>query len=74
MVKAVLMLTSDSMPPDRGLIDKPTSGVKGVKKRITYVFTANADGSEKLPPVIIGQWARPRAFQSKSGEALGFYY
>lgn len=62
------------MPPDRGLMDKPTSGVKGNKKRITYAFTANADGSEKLCPFIIGKSARSRAFQRKTGKQLGFYY
>lgn len=62
------------MPPDRGLMDKPTSGVKGNKKRLTYAFTANADGSEKLCPFIIGKSARPRAFKRKTGEQLGFYY
>ena len=62
------------MPPDRGLMDKPSSGTKGNKKRLTYAFTANADGSEKLPPLIIGKVAKPRAFQKKSGAQLGFYY
>ena len=62
------------MPPDRGLMDKPSSGTKGNKKRLTYAFTANADGSEKLPPFVIGKAAKPRAFQKKSGADLGFYY
>jgi hypothetical protein len=62
------------MPPDRGLMDKPSSGTKGNKKRLTYVFTANADGSEKLPPFVIGKAAKPRAFQKKSGTQLGFYH
>jgi hypothetical protein len=62
------------MPPDRGLMDKPSSGVKGNKKRLTYALTANADGSEKLPPFVIGRYARPRAFQKKTGAQLGFYY
>lgn len=68
------MLSSYSMPPDRGLMDRPSSGTKGNKKRLTYAFTANADGSEKLPPFIIGKAAKPRAFQKKSGAELGFYY
>ena len=55
-------------------MDKPTSGVKGVKTQITYTFTADADGSEKLPLIIIGQWVQPRAFQGKSSKALEFYY
>ncbi|GLB34609.1 putative DDE superfamily endonuclease [Lyophyllum shimeji] len=63
-----------AMPPDRGLMDKPTSGVKGNKKRLTYALTANADGSEKLVPFIIGKAAKPRAFQKQTGAQLGFYY
>lgn len=62
------------MPPDRGLLEKPSSGVKGNKKRLTYALTINADGSEKLPPFIIGKAQKPRAFQKKSGGELGFYY
>jgi hypothetical protein len=41
---------------------------------LTYLLTANATGSEKLPPFIIGKAARPRAFNKKSGAQLGFYY
>jgi hypothetical protein len=44
------------MPPDRGLINKPSSGVKGDKKRLTYAFTINATGTEKLKPIIIGKF------------------
>jgi hypothetical protein len=62
------------MAPDRGLSDSKQSGVKGKKVRLTYAFTSNADGSEKLKPFIIGKAARPRAFNKKSGAQLGFYY
>jgi DDE superfamily endonuclease len=48
--------------------------VKGQKVRLTYAFTSNADGSEKLPPIIIGKAKRPQVFQKKSGKQLGFYY
>jgi hypothetical protein len=50
------------------------SGVKGVKKCITYALTTNADGSEKLPPFVIGKAERPRAFNKKYGAQLGFLY
>ena len=62
------------MAPDRGLSDCKQSGVKGKKVRLTYAFTSNADGSEKLPPFVIGKAARPRAFNKKTGEQLGFRY
>jgi hypothetical protein len=64
----------DRMPPDRGLADKKSAGVKGNKTRLTYAFTSNADGSEKLPPLIIGKANKPRAFRGKTGMQLGFYY
>ena len=62
------------MAPDRGLSDRKQSGVKAQKARLTYAFTSNASGSEKLPPFIIGKAARPRAFNKKTGAQLGFYY
>ena len=62
------------MAPDRGLSDRKQSGVKGRKVRLTYAFTSNANGSEKLPPFVIGKAARPRAFNKKTGDQLGFRY
>jgi hypothetical protein len=50
------------------------SGVKGIKKRITYALTTNADGSEKLPPFIIGKAKSPHAFNKKTSTQLGFLY
>ena len=32
------------------------------------------DGSEKLPPMIIGKAQKPRTFHKKTGAQLGFYY
>ena len=65
---------NDRMPPDRGLATAQFSGQKADKHRITYAFTANADGSEKLPPLIIGHARKPRAFKKKEGKDLGFDY
>ena len=62
------------MVPDKGLSDRKQSGVKSQKARLTYAFTSNASGSEKLPPFIIGKAACPRAFNKKTGAQLGFYY
>ena len=62
------------MVPDRGLVNKQYSGVKGKKIWLTYALTTNADGSEKLPPIMIGKAYRPWAFNKKTGEQLGFYY
>ncbi|EGO20629.1 hypothetical protein SERLADRAFT_452720 [Serpula lacrymans var. lacrymans S7.9] len=59
---------------DRGLSDKQQSGVKGQKKRLTYLFVANADGSTKLLPLIIGKAYKPCPFGNKTGKQLGFNY
>ena len=62
------------MPPDRGLADRKLSGVKAKKTRLTYAFTCNADGSDKLPPFVIGKYKKPRLFKGKTGAELGFNY
>jgi hypothetical protein len=62
------------MVPDRGLSTSQEHGVKGKKTRLTYAFTTNADGSEKLPAFIIGKAHKPRPFKNKTGPQLGFYY
>jgi hypothetical protein len=62
------------MVPDCGLATKHESGVKGKKVRVTYAFTTNADGSEKLPPFIIGKAKNPCCFRKKTGKQLGFLY
>ena len=62
------------MPPNRGLSDKKQPGFKGKKDRLTYVFTANADGSDKQKPLVIGKAFKPRAFGNKTGLQLGFQY
>ena len=53
------------MTPDRSLTtsDK-TKGTKKLKERITVVLTCNADGSEKLRPLVIGRANKPRCFKN----------
>ncbi|KAI9057990.1 DDE-domain-containing protein [Trametes sanguinea] len=67
-------LRIQKLPPDRGLSDKATAGVKGKKTRLTYAFTTNATGSDRLPPLIIGKYQKPRAFEGRTGKQLGFQY
>ncbi|KZP22133.1 DDE-domain-containing protein [Athelia psychrophila] len=62
------------MPPDRGLSNKAQSGVKGNKVCLTYLFVANATGTDKRPPLIIGKAKKPRAFKGKNSSQLGFNY
>ncbi len=57
-----------------GLTKEITPGVKGVKNRLTYSMCGNADGSNILPPFVIGKSAMPRAFNKKTGAQLGFRY
>ncbi|KAF8670831.1 CENP-B ARS binding protein-like protein [Rhizoctonia solani] len=60
--------------PSRGLALEKTPGLKLDKKRITYMFCANMDGSDKLPPLIIGRAKQPRCFEKVSAYKQGFYY
>jgi len=62
------------IPSDWGLSDKKRSGVKGIKVQLTYLFTANADRSEKLLPLIIRKAKKPWAFEKKTDAQLGFHY
>jgi hypothetical protein len=63
-----------AMSPDRGLATTLRHGVKQSKVRLTLAFTTNADGTERLPPLMIGHARRPCCFQRKTGEQLGFKY
>jgi hypothetical protein len=62
------------MAPDRTIASQNLSGSKKEKSRISIAFTANADGSEKLPPLFIGHFQKPRAFGKKSAKQHGFQY
>ncbi|KAI1000312.1 hypothetical protein K3495_g7883, partial [Podosphaera aphanis] len=62
------------MAPDKTIAKRQIEGSKKDKSRITIAFTANADGTHKLPPFFIGHAQKPRAFNKKSGEQLGFFY
>ena len=65
---------TDRIPPDRGLSNKKSSGVKGTKVWLMYLLASNADGLEKLPPLIIGKAKKPCTFQNKTGTQLSFQY
>lgn len=62
------------LAPDKGLATCQLSGLKADKVRITVAFCANMDGSEKLPPTIIGHARRPRSFGKRDGRELGYDY
>ena len=48
--------------PCHTLSDKPVSGKKLSKERLTVAFCMNATGNDKLPPLVINKSKRPRSF------------
>jgi len=63
------------MMPDRSLTtaDK-TKGVKKPKDRLSVMLCANADGSDKLRPLIIGKSLNPRCFKTSNAQLYCDYY
>lgn len=43
--------------------EKSAPGRKSAKERITFMLTANADGSHKVKPLVIGKSKNPRCFK-----------
>jgi hypothetical protein len=62
------------LSPDRTIATRQLEGLKKDKTRISIALCANADGSEKQELFFIGHAAKPRAFNKKTGQQLGFYY
>jgi hypothetical protein len=62
------------MSPDRTIASQQIEGAKKDKIRLTVALTCNADGSEKPMLFFLGHANKPRCFQKKSGEDLGFFY
>ena len=53
------------MLPNKTLSNtKNNHGLKQSKKRITIIFGVNADGTEKLKPLVIGHSKNPRCFKN----------
>ena len=63
------------MLPDRTLTtDSSVKGTKKAKTRITLALTANADGSDKLKPMVIGNAQKPRCFKHFNASLHCDYY
>ncbi|KAH9453174.1 hypothetical protein Pst134EA_033100 [Puccinia striiformis f. sp. tritici] len=62
------------MPPNKSLATKTCSGLKGSKVRLTYHLCCNADGSDKLEPLVIGHAQKPRSFGKKLASYWGYDY
>ncbi|XP_053596143.1 tigger transposable element-derived protein 2-like [Microplitis demolitor] len=54
--------------------EQQASGFKKDKSRITFAACSNADGSLKIPILIIGRSAKPRVLKSRSAETLPVFY
>ncbi|POW13403.1 hypothetical protein PSTT_03841 [Puccinia striiformis] len=62
------------MPPNKSLATETCSGLKGSKIRLTYHLCCNADGSDKLEPLVIGNAKKPRCFGKKLASYWGYDY
>ena len=63
--------------PDKTLAhkdEKSAPGHKKAKERITVLFTVNATGTHKLPPLIIGKSQKPRCFNHLNMSNLPAHY
>jgi hypothetical protein len=63
-----------SMPGNKTIACKCFAGKKKVKKRLSLLLTANADGSEKLQTLVIGTAKKPRPFHGKTPNECGYNY
>nr|CCA27684.1 putative CENPB/ARS binding proteinlike protein [Albugo laibachii Nc14] len=59
---------------EKTIARRQVEGSKKRKTRVTVALTCNAEGSDKCEPFIIGHANKPRCFQKKSGDQLGFYF
>jgi hypothetical protein len=62
------------MPPNQTLSSKPVLGQKKDKTRITVLLGANATGTDKLMPWVIGNAKRPRPFSRINLQRLPVHY
>ena len=62
------------MESDTTIGPKRLLGKKKRKDRITVLASANADGSERVTPLVVGPSRSPRSFSGKTAAELGFYY
>jgi hypothetical protein len=62
------------LEPDRTLATQRLSGRKKNKERLSIALCANSDGSHKLPPLVIGKYAKPRCFKNVNIRNLPMTY
>ncbi|GES79076.1 CENP-B homolog protein 2-like [Rhizophagus clarus] len=62
------------MEPKRTISNKPVSGKKQSKDRVTILLCSNATGTEKLKPVFIHKYKNPRPLKNLSKTSLPVEY
>jgi hypothetical protein len=62
------------LEPSRVLSTGPVAGRKKSKERITIMLTCNADGTEKLKPLLIHKYKNPRAIGKINKDTLKVKY
>ena len=66
------------MLPDRTLAkrtdEQKTLGFNQAKNRVTILLCTNSTGTHKLPPLVIGKFAKPRCFHHLNMEMLPVVY
>jgi DDE superfamily endonuclease/Tc5 transposase DNA-binding domain len=63
-----------NMAPDKTIARRQIEGAKKDKTRLTIALTCNATSTDRVELLILGHAERPRCFQRKSGQELGFFY
>ena len=62
------------LEPNKTLASKTVKGTKKSKDRISVGLCANADGTDKLPPVVICKAKKPRCFNGFTPSTFVDYY
>ena len=62
------------MPPSKTLAQGSRQGTKQYKDRITVALCTNADGSDRMKPLVIGKSAQPRCFRDFMASSYVYYY
>jgi hypothetical protein len=70
----LLSLTHDISTADNSLATKELEGRKQNKERLMLAMCYNADGSDKLPLLIIGKYENPRCFNNVNRNSFGCKY
>ena len=60
--------------PNSTIALAPLSGRKKSKERVTFLVCSNVDGTDTIPPLMIGKARRPRCFQGVNPKQLGIDY